>query len=727
MQRPALVLACLATAAVTWCVPRSAPPLRADLELVGHGAGTIELALRVRGARGPLVLEAEGSAGAARVELLGASAGDRSLPWRELGPGRFAVDAAPRELVVRYRVEPTPGLAPDTLAEPCATGRADGDAIALSLASVLLLPRPCPAEVRLRLPPPPGWHAVRAVPERLAPAGGESPWRLAWVAWRSPPVEHALGSGVRLVRPSGRGAGLVEPVRELAAELEAWLGPPRAAVDVVLLPRAEGGPRVCLPADVDWVALDDVESWDGTTARRLLRRLVPAWLGRRPAEALTSVDPRHWALAGVAEWLAHRLPGDLAWTERDARADLQATWMRSPELRRVDLGAAPEGASRSAALERRLAAAVLVATAVDELGESGARAWLHGWDGIARPPAPPGEPGEGVASCLPRPLARLARAPREPLPFERAWTVRLAPPERPAETAAETVLEIVFAHGSGGDPRGCACESAPAGSIACRTAWLRERRARGRGVALFDLGGFAPVDPRRRDPTEAAQHAFAWTLRFHGEGYLEVDAATLGADELYCGLPELYCGLPIGFPLVAAGLEVGGSPVSPYTVVERAGVRIAYVGYSELPDAGLARELHEPHLAGVRFPDDPAAAEEAVHLARAESDLVVVGGELRTPSLVRLAGSGADVILAAGHHPGGPITGGPLGRLGDALVALDTVGDRGLNRLTLGLSATGEIVRCTYEAVPLPAGSPAAPDVVEIVAALPPRDALRAR
>lgn len=134
-----------------------------------------------------------------------------------------------------------------------------------------------------------------------------------------------------------------------------------------------------------------------------------------------------------------------------------------------------------------------------------------------------------------------------------------------------------------------------------------------------------------------------------------------------------------GADVLAPGLHDGDEgPFAP-VVVEREGVRVAFVSATTRlrRDPGEPRGEHEPRIA--RLLDDPTELLGAVTAARSVADLVVVGvhwsreryapvADSQRTLAASLVGAGADLVVGFGQPTLGPVVRVPSPR-GEALVA----------------------------------------------------------
>lgn len=638
----------------------------------------------------------------------GDEAGLRFTVWRtEVPPG-----VGPLRLA--YTVAPSRYLPPDGDRERRWLGFVGAEGCALSLPNVLVVPALRLDELRFAARLPRSWRAAVAPPELLVEESGDPVWSAALVA--GPFFDSVdVAPGVRVTQLPGVPEGLIEAVGRLAAELERLLGPARADVHVVTAPCPAGndGHAVELPGTVGAIAID-VRALDAGTLRRLLRRVIPRWLGRDAAELELDRSPDAWFALGVRELLAARLPADVGLVERDVAAEVEATALRGGWPSELDVESAGPS-DRAAQRARRLAAQALVHELfASTSGRASPRDWLRDWDGRGLPSR------RGLADLAADFVERVVRGGAEPS-FRDRWHLQLepAPIERDPTLRVARTLTVAFTADGGGYLETCGCKLSQSGGVARRAAALAELRRREPGAVVLDLGNFAPIEALEPslDPI-VAEECRLYVRAMEAMGY---DAAAVGPDELYSGLGFLRRGHAASFPLVAAGLEIdGAAPYDPWTVVERPGLRLGFVGFSEHLDPGGLREAQERHLEGARFPTTLEALEAALRELRPRVDLLVVGGRLR-PELVRRVADprlGVDLVLVAGYsgfeREGGGLD-ASVGFLNGTAVAFDEVAQEGWNRLTLYLTPQGRVASADREDELLPRDAPVDEDVQELL------------
>ena len=187
------------------------------------------------------------------------------------------------------------------------------------------------------------------------------------------------------------------------------------------------------------------------------------------------------------------------------------------------------------------------------------------------------------------------------------------------------------------------------GGFATIAAYVRDVREQGKrerfSVILVDAGDWFQGTPEGNRTKGAA--VVGW---MNLVGY---EAATLGNHEFDFGLGNLRSLLSLAkFPVLAANVfdAKTGAPMRglrPHAVVERSGVRFAFVGIltdatSEITIAGATE--------GLRFGDEVETARSAVAAARREADLVFLLTHCGLESDRALAAALPEVPLIVGGH-----------------------------------------------------------------------------
>lgn len=242
-------------------------------------------------------------------------------------------------------------------------------------------------------------------------------------------------------------------------------------------------------------------------------------------------------------------------------------------------------------------------------------------------------------------------------------------------------------------------------------------RAAGRQVLLLDAG-------------DQFQGSLFYTAH-HGMTELDVQHA-IGTDAMALGNHEFDNGpAPLGryvararFPVLSANVDVSGEPalaahVKPWTMIERAGLKIALIGLTT-PDAAVSSSPGPT----IRFTDPAAALARATAEARAAGAQLIIlvshlglaaDRQLPTPGVAVVIGGHSHSLLsndepgALGPHPS-------IGPTGAFIVQAQAYG-RYLGRLDLDLAEDGRVLAyggaCRHIGLDLPED----PKVAAIVAA----------
>jgi len=267
-------------------------------------------------------------------------------------------------------------------------------------------------------------------------------------------------------------------------------------------------------------------------------------------------------------------------------------------------------------------------------------------------------------------------------------------------------IAVVSTASGDGELTHCGCKKKQLGGIFRRPTILAKTRGEVEDLLLVDGGNWAAVD--KFEPWEKTR--FIWDLM----GRLGYEAVTPGDRELAWGradLLALYAEHP-EIKIVSANVtDKSGAPVwDPFTVVEKAGVRIAITGVtsSAAYDFNITRELQRSD--DFAFRDSREALRDLVPRMREQADLVVVlMQELPAdaePIVKEIAGM--DVVVVS-HNPG--YTYSP-DRIDNTLVV--RAGNRGqyISVLDLTLGADKAIADFTGESIPL--DKPVADDPVMV-------------
>ena len=170
-------------------------------------------------------------------------------------------------------------------------------------------------------------------------------------------------------------------------------------------------------------------------------------------------------------------------------------------------------------------------------------------------------------------------------------------------------------------------------------------------VLLFDCGDFSQGS--------LYYNAFKGAIEIELMNAMGYDACAIGNHEFDFGMENMARIFRLAeFPVLCANYDFSGTLcdglVKPYTVIERAGVRVGVFGLSPNPEGLVLKENYE----GVRFISPILAAENAVAALKKENcDVIVclshlgwkIGNEFNDEKLVAET-SGIDVILGGHSH-----------------------------------------------------------------------------
>lgn len=186
------------------------------------------------------------------------------------------------------------------------------------------------------------------------------------------------------------------------------------------------------------------------------------------------------------------------------------------------------------------------------------------------------------------------------------------------------------------------------GGVARRATVIKEARASGDHVLLVDAGNSVfppPQGKSSKEPGEASRGQVGVEV-LNRLGY---DAVALGASDVLLGIEDLRkrVGEATGFSFVSANLidkSTGRPFVEPFVIKSVAGRNVAMVGITGQIDEGNAEFATTDALAATR---------EAVSLAQAEADIVIVLSNAGAAINKRIAAEvpGVDVIVSGGGDP----------------------------------------------------------------------------
>ena len=170
-------------------------------------------------------------------------------------------------------------------------------------------------------------------------------------------------------------------------------------------------------------------------------------------------------------------------------------------------------------------------------------------------------------------------------------------------------------------------------------------------VLLFDCGDFSQGS--------LYYNAFKGAIEVELMNAMGYDACVIGNHEFDFGLENMARIFGMAkFPVLCANYDFAGTPcegvVKPYTVIERAGVRVGVFGLSPDPEGLVLKE----NFAGVKFLSPIEAAEKAVDALKKEScDVIVclshlgwkISNEFNDEVLISNT-TGIDLVLGGHSH-----------------------------------------------------------------------------
>lgn len=652
---------------------------------------SIATELAIEGARGrELVLCSlvpPRALGLVRIQAFGDRG--RELAVRRVETGahdRFRIDSRAESgpIRVRYRLEPGTWV-PDTVRGERHFGRLDERAASLVLAQLVLVPEGRVASVKIDSVLPTGWSPAQEPPPEIERPLRADWWRHALVAGPRPILVERPRPDLEVVAVGPLDARLRSGVVALYDEL-ASSGPPARPVRVVLTPEHADRADVDLPGVLPFVhgaaGAPHVGTW-----RRLARSLSAAWSGATLTEVAGASGAEALLELGRIERRAQRAAAAAGLVPRDVERSMHHAAARMRESIEEVHRLAPDDPAHRAARE-------IVAPWL---------AWVAERDG-------PAGPGEEAASAW---LARIARTGYRGSSVGTA--VGASPsPEASVSDDQDRVFRVSIAYSA--DTEGfletCGCEMSQRGGAARRATVVERWRSEFPPLIVCDLGHLSPIDPRGpevRELTMLEHEVFLGATEA-----LDLDAVCPGPDDFYAGVP--WARGRSNLPTAAVGLLVGGDPVHPpWRVVERGGLRIGIVGFSELLEMGARREAYERHMVGVRFPSGGGELIAAVRTLRSDVDFLVVIGRFG-PDVLRAVCDpdlGVGAVLVAGHPDVRLPGGASVGFVENSLVAMESVGSYGVSRVDLLVDESGGTVF-------------AEATVVELDESVPPHPAVRA-
>ena len=597
-----------------------------------------------------------------------------------------------RSIRLRYGVAPGTYLPPSGDKEIRQCGRVSDRGCVLSLANLLLVPEGPATELRLEADVPRSWGTLVPLPPVSSSVDRTSLWETSLVAGEyGGDGVFELAPGVVAQLGRGCGADLIDAMRETAQAVAEVLGAPREPIEVIVPPVEVGSaaaPPVELPA-ASRACVVDMRGSDPGSLRRFVTRLLPAWWGRSPLELELDADPDAWFALGVREYLAYVLPSRVGLVERDPSLAIENSWVSQPGLRGIDVRLETDRSRPSQYARRLVPMALLRELDLSLPGELST--YLRGYEGHGFPPLL--ETGPAAGTFRDFLTARIDGGDRK-LSFESEWELPWTPPpiEHDRGRAIERMVNFAFTADTSGFLETRGCKAGQAGGIARRASVLREWRAADPQLVVIDLGCFSAVSPAEAvlDPSAVEEQAL-YPILMQELGY---DAVVLGPDELYSGFARRLLGGGDevgGIAWLGGGVEVAGQPLgSKFVVVEREGLEIGIVGYTELLENAHKRQAQETNMASVTFPEAPEL--EVLRQLRPRVDLLVVAGRMRPASLRMLAEAdlGVDLVLSASHAV--VIEAQARGFVGTTAVAFDQMSYLGIQRETLFLSAEGRVL-----------------------------------
>ena len=469
------------------------------------------------------------------------------------------------------------------------------------------------------------------------------------------------------------------------------LGPPPGGLHLLLDGSSAGGFDVRVAGESE-ALLHGLGDLSEPAAYRLAFALVPRWYGLDPSHWTRYSGPESWFPWALREFAARTAADLFGSVGRPPGWGFENAWLRV-DLLRLHLLEQPHPRERDNVSWVALAgAAYLQAFEV----QVGLRPLLEGYDGRGYPR--PADPALARAWRLFRGRHIVAR---QPLPFEKEWSLELRRADRVQRGGVRAWLTLVFQAGLEGSLEDCGCEARPGGGMEERTQALRRLRALYPGLVALDLGRFLNPVP---DPDVRAQpggaRAFARRM-LDALRALDLDGVAVAAGDWIAGVEAL---APDGLPLVAAGTEAfGRRPYRAHRAFVRGGQRVVFVGYNERTELPGAYYHDAATLAGLRLPTGVDELAAQLPALAEEADLLIVGGHMGPASARALCAPelGVDVLLLAGYERYPTLAGEQPAFLGDTLVARDLCGKFGLNRLTLLRDADGDLVGGVQAAVRL--------------------------
>ncbi|MEM7311019.1 MAG: hypothetical protein AAF682_30395 [Planctomycetota bacterium] len=677
----------------------SAPGLSYRIDLRRAPEEQVEITLRLQSVQGQRVyLSSLVKASLLEVEDLHArDVRGRALQVVPRGPAGDSPEPLRYEVVtedpldvveVRYLVRPRTYIPPNGARDRRSFGVVHADGCLLSPANLVLVPALPPERVEFDVQLPTGWRALKSLPTVDEYRDTGCFWEHALIASPQRVGEHRLAPDVTMRFQGSPDPHLVDAIEGIAFGLTETLGPPREPVELIIAQLAHDAWVADLPGTLGF-AFADLRVPDRGSLRRVARQLISHWYGRTSDELERDRSPEAWFPLGLREYVARRVVASQDPEASDGTLGLEHTWMRDASLCSMDLETADWVGSEALHARRFASATWLYELDLRLRDIGGLRGLLQGYDGRGLPRLPRTDPRAAELEAF---LEQRRVDDPDPLSFEESWRVPYAPPRVKGELEAERLrtTSIVFTAGTRGALDSCDCGLTLGGGTRRQAQKLSELRAEDPDLLLFDLGGFAPVSPELAGLSTEEAEQFSEFLTVQSEmGY---DALNVGPEELYSGVDRLRRAPLPELPFTAAGIQVGDeSPYPAFRIFERDGVMIGYLAYSERYELGLRREVNEQNLLGVHIPLHVNQVVQELRSLRASVDLLVVGGNPRPSSLLRLCDPelGVDLVLLSNPQVGVPENGISCARLGNAIVVMNGIGPAGLNLVTLFHTAEG--------------------------------------
>ncbi len=663
------------------------------IDLEHSGTGTASIVLRLSG----LDLEEFELYGALSDQLLDVSElrvvddGGHEIPverFSESRPSgvytryRVALEPDSDSVSVQYRVKPATYLPPNEEREYRQCGTLGPRGCALSLPHVALIPSFPLSEISLETKLPPDWRTAVDFPEGFDDPVGDVWWEGVLVAGRYEEVEQALTDNMLVSVFEGTPPEVPPVLGRILGRAEQIFGPRHEPLHVVLAPFEEESAPIELPALVKTL-VTDVRRADLGSLRKFIRNLVPAWFDRTRADVEADSSKEGWFLIGLSEHLAQSILDELGLVPGDPATAVERTWMFGEGVRGVDL----EASENQPLWARRLAGG----TVLHELERASPGLLpenLRGYVGRGYPTFSRAESSSAFDAFL----ESTVRAHPRHLSFEDDWELELS--DVPASAAAagddlmvSRVLDIAYTSETVGYLENCGCKQVQSGGIAHRSAALDALRSEKPGLLLFDLGNFSPIDEGRARLDPLVDEEF----RVYLEAMVRItyDGVVVGSDDLYCGSEHVRSGYTSKLPLLGLGIRLDGTELfGSSQIIERAGFRVGFIGFSSLLEGGSSREANESNLLGITIPGSLDDLLTEIRRLEPQVDFLIVGGRMKPSDVEALGepGLGVDLVLLGGFGSYEGNRGQVAGFVNDTAVAFQQISYYGFDHLTIALS-----------------------------------------